>query len=151
MLRSMLNILISGSAVSAATSLVLSLLARAEGKSAIQPVNSTSHWYWGEPAARSRRVDVAHTVVGYATHHGASLFWAGAYELLRRHRRGRPALADAAAVSTLAAFVDYLVVPKRLTPGWEKAVSPQAIALTYAVMALALAASPTSSDDEDEA
>lgn len=149
--RSMLNILLSGSAVSLATSLVLSLLARAEGRSGVQPVNSTSHWYWGEAAARSRRIDASHTLVGFATHHGASLFWAAVYEMLRRRHPNRAALGDAAAVSAVAAFVDYLVVPRRLTPGWEKAVSPQAIGIAYVVMALALAASPAWPGDEDGA
>lgn len=149
--RSMLNVLISGSAVSLATSLVLSLLARAEGRSGVQPVNSTSHWYWGEAAARSRRIDASHTLVGFATHHGASLFWAAVYEMLRRRHPNRAALGDAAAVSAVAAFVDYLVVPKRLTPGWEKAVSPQAIGITYVAMALALAASSAWAGDEDGA
>lgn len=150
MLRSMLNILLSGSAVSVATSMALSLLARAEGRSAIQPVNSTSHWYWGEAAARSRKLDLPHTAVGFATHHGASLFWALIYEMLRRRHPKRAALGDAAAVSALAAFVDYAVVPKRLTPGWEKVVSPQAIGIAYIAMALALAASPAWRGSEDE-
>lgn len=38
----------------------------------------------------------------------------------------------------------YAVVPKRLTPGWEKVVSPRAIGVAYAAMAVALAISPRS-------
>ncbi|WP_248309725.1 hypothetical protein [Bosea sp. Tri-44] len=151
MFRSILNILLSGSSVSLATSIALSLLARAEGGSAVQPVNSTSHWYWGDRAARSRRMDMPHTVVGFVTHHGASLFWASFYELLRRYHPRRAALGDAAAISALAAFVDYVVVPRRLTPGWEKVVSPRAIGITYIVMALALAASPAWRGNGDRA
>jgi drug/metabolite transporter (DMT)-like permease len=73
---------------------------------------------------------------------GASLFWACAYELLRRHPHKRPAAGDAAAVTALAAVVDYAVVPKRLRPGWEKVVSPRAIGVAYVAMAVALALSP---------
>lgn len=149
MFRSMSNILFSGSAVSLATSLALSLLARAEGRSSVQPVNSTSHWYWGEAAGRSRKLDLAHTAVGFATHHGASLFWAAIYEVLRRRRPERAALCDAAAISALAAFVDYVVVPRRLTPGWEKVVSRQAIGVAYIAMAAALAASSAWRSNED--
>jgi hypothetical protein len=141
-LQSLLNIVVSGTAVAFATSAALSLLARLEGRSAIQPVNSTSHWYWGDAAGRSRRIDAPHTVVGFVTHHGASLFWACAYELLRRHPHKRPAAGDAAAVTALAAVVDYAVVPKRLRPGWEKVVSPRAIGVAYVAMAVALALSP---------
>jgi hypothetical protein len=36
--------------------------------------------------------------------------------------------------------VDYAVVPRRLTPGWEAVLSKRAIAATYVMMALGLAA-----------
>ncbi|KRE21711.1 hypothetical protein ASE66_27950 [Bosea sp. Root483D1] len=139
-----MNICISGTVAALTTSVALSILARIEGRSAIQPVNSTSHWYWGDAAGRSRRIDFPHTIVGFVTHHGASLFWACAYEMLRRHPQKRTAFGDAVAVSALAAVVDYAVVPKRLTPGWEKVVTPRAICIAYAVMAVALAISPRS-------
>jgi hypothetical protein len=143
-LQSVLNVVLSGTAVALTTSAALAVLGRLEGRSAVQPVNSTSHWYWGNAAGRARRIDAPHTLLGFATHHGASLFWACAYELLRRHPQGRPALGDAVAVSALAAVVDYAVVPKRLTPGWETVLSPRAIGVAYAVMAIALASSPRS-------
>jgi hypothetical protein len=143
-LQSLLNICISGTMVALTTSAALAVLARIEGRSAIQPVNSTSHWFWGEAAGRSRRIDARHTILGFVTHHGASLFWACAYEMLRRHPQKRAAFGDAVAVSALAAVVDYGVVPKRLTPGWEKVVSPRAIGVAYAVMAVALVISPRS-------
>lgn len=141
-LQSFLNICISGTVVAVTTSAALAVLARLERRTAIQPVNSTSHWYWGDAAGRSRRLDVQHTVLGFVTHHGASLFWACTYELLRRHPRKRVAFGDAVAISALAAVIDYAVVPKRLTPGWEKVVSPSAIGTAYTVMAVALAISP---------
>lgn len=143
-LQSLLNICISGTAVALTTSAALAVLARIEGRSALQPVNSTSHWYWGDAAGRSRRIDAPHTILGFVTHHGASLFWACAYEVLRRHPQKRAVFGDAVAVSALAAVVDYAVVPKRLTPGWEKVVSPRAIGVAYAAMAVALAISPRS-------
>lgn len=147
------KVMLSGSAVSVGTTLVLAALARAEGKTSVQPVNSTSHWYLGEAAGRSRAVDLRHTLLGFATHYGASLFWAGIFEAARRYRPQRPAALDAAAVSALAAVVDYAVVPKRLTPGWEKVVTPRAIGITYGVMAMALAASallrPATSASDD--
>lgn len=132
--------LISGTATSVATTAVLALLARAEGQHPIQPVNSTSHWFLGEQAGRSRRLDLPHTLGGFATHHAASLLWAAIFELVRRYRLNSAPLGDAVAISALAALVDYGVVPKRLTPGWEKVVTPRSIGIAYAVMALALAA-----------
>lgn len=129
----------SGSAAAIATTVVLALRARAEGQALVQPVNATSHWFLGDAAGRSRAVDLKHTLGGYLTHHAASLLWAGVYEALRLWRPQRNPLGDAAAVSALAAVVDYAVVPKRLTPGWELVVRPRSIALAYAAMGLVLA------------
>lgn len=134
----LINSLVSGSAVSGVTTAVLAILARAEGEHPVQPVNSTSHWYWGEAAGRSRAVDLGHTLLGFVTHHGASVFWAGIFQAIRRARPERSPLVDALQVSALAALVDYGVVPKRLTPGWEKVVSARSIAVAYAAMAAAL-------------
>ncbi len=131
--------LLSGSAVSLVTSVALAALASREGRHAVQPLNSTSHWYAGEDAGRSQAVDLRHTVGGYATHHAASVLWAAVFEAVRRIRPGGPPLGHAVAVSALAALVDYGVVPKRLTPGWEHVVTPRSIALTYAAMAVTLA------------
>ncbi|CAA0096680.1 Uncharacterised protein [Starkeya nomas] len=141
MLPLLTRAILSGSAVSLATSVALALLARSEGRHAVQPVNSTSHWFLGEAAGHSRAIDLKHTLGGFATHHAASVFWAMVFEALQRLRPNKAPLGDAVAVSALAALVDYGVVPKRLTPGWEKVVTPKSIALAYVAMALALAAS----------
>jgi len=130
--------LLSGSAASITTTVTLALLARAQGRHPVQPVNSTSHWYLGEAAGRSRALDLPHTLGGYLTHHAASVFWATAFEAVRALRPRRAPVGEALAISALAALVDYAVVPKRLTPGWEKVVTPRAIALAYGVMAVSL-------------
>lgn len=133
--------LLTGSAAAVTTTLVLALRARAEGRAPVQPVNATSHWLQGENAGHSRAVDLPHTVGGYATHHAASLLWAGAFEAVRVWHPRRNPLGDALAVSAFAAFVDYVLVPKRLTPGWETVLAPRSIALAYATMALVFATS----------
>ncbi|MDR6955807.1 hypothetical protein J2X65_005190 [Ancylobacter sp. 3268] len=140
MLPVLTKALVSGSVVSLATTAALALLARAEGRHPVQPVNSTSHWYLGERAGRSRALDLPHTLGGFATHHAASVFWAVIFEAVRRYRPNSAPLGNAIAVSALAALVDYGVVPKRLTPGWEKVVAPRSIAIAYVVMAVALSA-----------
>jgi hypothetical protein len=135
-----------GTGVSVATAAILGLVASAAGRSPVRVVNSTSHWFHGDRGARTATVDLSHTAAGWATHHGASLFWAAVFEAVRRVGPRRSVIADATLVSALAAFVDYAVVPKRLTPGWEKVVSPGAIALAYGAMALALAAGTLTRD-----
>jgi len=134
--------LISGAIASAASTAALALLARAEGKGALQPVNSTSHWRNGEQAASWKGADLAHTAVGYATHHAATVFWAVLFEWWIGARRpaGLPLVRDAMAMSAVAAAVDYGATPKRFTPGWEFVLSKRSMAAAYAAMALGLAA-----------
>jgi hypothetical protein len=43
-------------------------------------------------------------------------------------------------MSAIAAAVDYGITPKRAAPGWEEVLSKRSIGITYAVMALGLAA-----------
>ena len=114
--------LLTGSVASAVSVAVLGLLAKAEGKGAAQPINATSHWLQGEDAGTVTTIDVAHTATGYATHHAATVFWAALFEVLQsawREPLPGKTIRNAAVVSTLAAVVDYGLVPKRLTPGWE--------------------------------
>ena len=135
--------LVSGTVASAASTVTLALLARSEGQGALQPVNSTSHWLNGEQAASFRGADLAHTVVGYATHHAATLFWAVLFERWIRARRPvapLPMLRDAVAMSAFAAAVDYGATPKRFTPGWEFVLSKRSMAVAYVAMAFGLAA-----------
>jgi hypothetical protein len=68
--------LISGTAASLAMTAALALLAKKEGKGALQPINSTSHWLHGEQASLTRSLDVSHTGLGFGTHHVSALFWA---------------------------------------------------------------------------
>jgi hypothetical protein len=112
----------TGSIASAVSAAVLGLLAKAEGKDAVQPINATSHWLHGEEAGAVTAVDVEHTATGCATHHAATVFWAVLFETLQSAAPdARPAkvIRGAALVSAIAAIVDYGLVPKRLTPGWE--------------------------------
>jgi len=138
----LIRALVSGAAAAAASTAALALLARAEGKGALQPTNSTSHWLNGEQAASFKGADLAHTLTGAATHFAACVFWAALFEW-RTGERGPlaplPVLRDALAVSAFAAVVDYTVTPKRFTPGWEFVLSHRSMAVAYAAMAAGLA------------
>src|SRR5215210_7366810 len=101
----------------------LALLAKKEGKGALQPVNSTSHWLHGEQAGTFTKADLSHTVVGYGTHHASALLWAVLFEKWLDTQLPRTSLGmlrDASVMSAIAAAVDYGVTPKQLTPGWEE-------------------------------
>ena len=128
----------SGSVAAATSTLALALLARSEGRGASQPLNATSHWAYGDEAARLRDPDIDHTLVGYATHHTATIFWAVFFEGWQAARPTRdPAtlLGRAISVAAFAALIDYTITPKRFTPGWELVLTKRSMVLVYAAMA----------------
>jgi hypothetical protein len=134
--------LITGSIASAVSAAVLGLLAKAEGKDAVQPINATSHWLHGEDAGTVTAIDAEHTATGYATHYAATVFWATLFETLQSaspEPGPGKVIRDAALVSRIAAIVDYGLVPKRLTPGWEGPLPIRSVAGGFAGMAFGLA------------
>jgi hypothetical protein len=135
--------LTTGSVASVVSTAALAALAKMEGKSAAQPLNSTSHWLHGEKAADVGAVDAAHTGVGFATHHASALFWALPFEMWLESHPPRSNLElgrDAAVMSAIAAIVDYGITPRRLTPGWELTLSRKSMVGAFASLALGLAA-----------
>ncbi|SOZ17961.1 conserved hypothetical protein [Cupriavidus taiwanensis] len=114
--------------------------------SAFAPVNAVSHWIWGDRAIHTNRPSVRHTVLGYVIHHAMSVFWAAFYEAavaygdphggLRRHAPAR--VLAGLAVAGIACFVDLKCTPHRLTPGFERRLSPGMLALVYVAFGLAL-------------
>lgn len=141
--RTLIRALLTGTAASLASAAALALLAKAEGKGALQPTNATSHWLHGKQAARCDTLDATHTLVGFATHWASAVFWALPFEFWRARRRAPSSgalLRGACITSAVAAAVDYGITPKRLTPGWELVLSKRSLVLTYGALALGLAA-----------
>ncbi len=133
----------SGTIASLTTTVALALLAGVEGRSIFQPTNATSHWLHGEDAGHVRVADAKHTLLGYCIHHLSAIFWALPFEAwlaADRSREPTVILRKAALTAAIAYVVDYHLVPKRLTPGWETVLSKRSIGLTYAALALGLAA-----------
>jgi hypothetical protein len=121
----------------------LGLLARIEGKAAIQPLNAVSQWLHGGKAGAVAEADLAHTGTGAVTQILSAIFWATPYAWWlsrRQHRSTAEVMAGAAAVASVAALVDYGLMPRRLRPGWEHAVPPRSVAGGFAALALGLAA-----------
>ena len=136
--------LVSGPIAGATSVAALIVLAARQGGSAPRALNATSHWLHGPRAARVGTFDLAHTGVGTATHLAATIFWAAFFEAwtLARPASGlKEAGVRAAAVSLLAACIDYTITPQRFTPGWEYVLSKRAMALVYAAMAAGFAGS----------
>lgn len=141
--HTVLRVLLAGTCASLFSAAALAEAGRREAGSAAAPVNAVSHWYWDREALYRQEVDLRHTVVGYATHHAASLFWAA---LLAAFLRSRPAMhtvprtvAACFATSAVACVVDFKLTPQRLTPGYEHRLSRRSLAVTYLLFGVGLA------------
>jgi hypothetical protein len=134
--------LVSGSLAGLATTAAVAAAGAREAGNAAAPINATSHVLWGDDeAGAADAVDLKHTLPGLLINVGAGVFWASVYELLRSRLPrddGYAALAGGAAVAGLAYVVDYHLIPRRLSPGWELRVSRGAVAVGFAVLGLAL-------------
>lgn len=142
--------LISGTTASLLSTAALALIARAEGKGAYHPTNATSHWLHGDDAAAHRDADVAHTLVGYGTHHASALLWALPFQIWLASRPPRTRLqllGDASVMAAIAAAVDYGVTPRRFTPGWELVLSKRSMLVTFGARAVGLAAGAALAQD----
>lgn len=132
--------LVSGTVAAAAVTLALGLFGRRHAASAAAPLNATSHALWGDRATRKDGASMKYTATGFLTNYGAAFLWALGYEALAGRQPSRPrALASGAAVSAAAYVIDYRVVPRRLTPGWQMRLPGSALAALYGVLALGLA------------
>lgn len=126
-----------------ATCLMVARQGRKDSGSAIAPINASSHVLWGESAAVQEKVTVRHTLPGVLVNLGGAMWWAVVYQKLfgaAMDRRGPSAvLSGACATAALAYIVDYHLVPRRLTPGWEYRLSNRSLFLSLGAMAGGLA------------
>ncbi|HWI18201.1 MAG TPA: hypothetical protein VNT81_10670 [Vicinamibacterales bacterium] len=135
----------SASATAATTAATL-LLGATRDASPWAPLNAVSHILWGDEAALHTEPSAAYTATGAALNGGAMVMWATAHASLRRLLPPGPAasIVAGATVAAAAYVTDYYVVPKRLTPGFEKRLSGRSMFWIYAALAAGLAASSIS-------
>jgi hypothetical protein len=101
--------------------------------------NATSQWVWGEPARVQDAPSLRHTAVGYVIHHLSAVFWAALFEKATPDRAGAGRVAGAAAATAAIAYVvDYHVVPRRLSPGYEGRTGGAGLAASYVACAAGL-------------
>ncbi|GLI94005.1 hypothetical protein [Methylocystis echinoides] len=137
-----MSAVVTGLVAACVSAAALAAAAKLEGKSALQPINATSHWLNGDAAARVELPTARHTLVGFGTHVLSAIFWAAPFEAwlaLNPPRTPEALLRDAAAMSGIAAVVDYGATPKRFTPGWELALSKVSMLAAYLAFTLGLA------------
>jgi hypothetical protein len=127
------RVFVCGAIAGTTAALATALIGRRETGSYAAPLNATSHILWGDEAALEDDVSSRYTGTGAALHYGASWFWAVLHEALPG-----PAAFRAPLTALTAYVVDYHLVPRRLTPGFELRISPRGLAGVYAALAAGL-------------
>lgn len=118
---------------------VLMLAGRRELGASPAALNAPSQWVWGKEALAQDGWTWRHTGIGTTIHQASACFWAALmFKGVPRAVAERP-VATAVLTTATAAFVDLALTPPRLTPGFEKRLSPRSLALTYGMFALGLA------------
>ena len=134
-----------------ATTMITGFLGKKETGSAASPMNAASQVLWGKKAAHEDGADAKHTAAGVGVNAIAMYAWSAVLEgvfgswVRSADEKGGSPLARAAvagaSVSVLAYVADTYVLPKQIAPGgFEKRLSPLAVATTYGVLAASLAA-----------
>lgn len=135
--------LFSGAAAGIATTLTAAACGELEEGECLAPLNAVSHIIWGDEAATHDEASWKYTATGLVLNTGAVISWAALYELLFGAAADEGdvlrALLGGAAISAIAYVVDYHVVPRRFTPGFEKRLSNQSMLGIYGALAVSLA------------
>ncbi|MBY0497064.1 MAG: hypothetical protein K2Y23_22910 [Cyanobacteria bacterium] len=138
-----LDILAAGSAATALTTATILCLGHERDSSMWAPLNAVSHIAFGDEAAAHAERSTKYTGTGTALNTAAMFSWAamhaGVMKMLPRQDLPS-AIGAGVAVSAAAYAIDYYVVPRRLTPGFEKRLSGRSLFWIYSALAAGLAA-----------
>lgn len=122
--------------VAGLTSLAAMVLrSRRESRTPWASVNAPSQWVWGDRALRQDGASWRYTATGFLVHQVSAGFWALLQEKLAGSDKApRPLSAlvrEAALTAALAAWVDFRVVPQRLSPGFQHRLSLPSLVAVY--------------------
>ncbi|WP_084675797.1 hypothetical protein [Caballeronia insecticola] len=133
--------LASGTTAAITSALVASREASHNGASSIAPLNAVAHCIWPVEAMKEQRLSARLTGTGAFIHWGASVFWGTLFETLLLRRRAPPSriIRMAAVTAATAYVVDYHVVPKRITPGFEAHMPRRSFLPVYIALGAGLA------------
>jgi hypothetical protein len=124
------------------TTAALAVAGRMEDANAVAPLNAVAHIPFGSKAFTEDAASLKYTATGTALNVTAVAGWAAVYELTfgRAARRGdtMAGVLGGPAIAALAYAVDYYVVPKRLTPGFEERLSGRSMFGVYALLGATL-------------
>jgi hypothetical protein len=129
--------IVSGSTAGVASALAAAYAVKIGGHRPAAAFNAVSHCLWSKRAFRQEQTSVRYTALGAGIHIGSAIFWGVLFEALRGPSTKRMTPLGAAAVTAVVAYVvDYHVVPKRVTPGYDVHMSKRALAGTYVALAV---------------
>lgn len=139
----------AGSLAAVLSFIVLGLGALAADQAFIAPINATSHVFFGLQAAQAGRVDLLYTSLGAIIHIIASFFWAGVALFLASMINANHTITAWLAglvTAAIAMTIDYVLLPARLSPGWELVLDVRGVAAGFLALgigwSLGLALSP---------
>ena len=138
-----IDTLAAGSGATALTTATILCLGHERDASMWAPMNAVSHIPFGDEAARHTELSATYTGTGTVLNTGAMFTWAAMHAAVMQAlpRRDVPAAIGAGiAVSAAAYVIDYYVVPRRLTPGFEKRLDGRSLFWIYSSLAAGLAA-----------
>lgn len=131
---------VSGAAAAITSALVAARESAAEGSTVVAPLNAVTHCLWPKRAFKEQPFSARFTGVGAAIHLGSGVFWGLLFEMLRGRSQSPARISAAAAATAVTAYVvDYHVVPKRVTPGFEAHISSRSFSKIYLALGGGLA------------
>ncbi len=134
--------LVSGTAASLLSTVVMSLAGKVERNAPAGPINGPGQWLFGRKAARHRSFKPAYTVTGFLIHQLTATGWALLHErVFGANKASQPItkrLRNAAVTATVANVVDYRLTPRRLQPGFDAQLSRKSMLAIYAAFAVGL-------------
>ena len=135
--------IVSGTAAGLLSAAVLAITGKRDAGSSVAAINAESHWLWGDESLREDRATLKHTLAGIVTHQLSTVFWATLHALLRPRQASMRSIPQAVvgglATSVAAAAIDYTLVPKRVTPGFEHRLSKPSMVAVFAAIAAGVA------------
>src|SRR5687768_6410418 len=105
----------------------------------LQPLNTIAHILLGSRAFYVRDVDALVSPTGILVHTLSLVVWGVLFSLVIRASKGVWLWVGALAFTVLVAVFDFLILPARLSPGFETVLTRGEIIMVYAVMAAAIA------------
>lgn len=125
------------------TVLAITVIAGLTGKPLHAPLQAISHIVFGKQAYEVEKANLIYMVVGFVLNAFAMIMWSVVAEFAFLligvpPRNGFIAALVVSIVTVVAYIVDFRVVPKRFTPGFEHVLNKHALTAVYVLLAISL-------------